>query len=236
MTNADRFIDIYNNIETFLNKGKNIDGSYEGFVKKLRDSKHFIIKQNLEKLSDYAKLRNVIVHSPRTLNEKIIAQPTDEVVQDFELIYLKISTPIKVIPKFQFIVDGIDEDDKIDCILKTMREKSFSQFPVYDKQGYVKELISTNTISRWLAKNIENGDIIIESPKAQDLLSSIEFEKNYKFIPKDCDVYTAYQYFMDQIEKNNRNLDVLFITNSGKREEKLLGLITIEDIAAIAQK
>lgn len=178
----------------------------------------------------------MLVHSPKLSKKKILAQPIDEVVQDFESIYIKISAPLKVIPKFQFLVHGINEEDKIDDILKIMRIGSFSQFPVYDKEGYVKELISTNTISRWLAKNIENGDIVIESPKAQNLLSSIEFKQNYKFISKDSDIYTAYQYFIDQIEKYNRNLDVLFITNSGKREEKLLGLITIEDIAAIVSK
>ena len=117
-----------------------------------------------------------------------------------------------------------------------MKDESFSQFPVFDKDGYVIELINTNTISRWLAENIENGEIVIESPKAKDLLGSIEFEKNYKFISKNCDIYTAYQYFIDQIEKTKRNLDVLFITENGKEKEKLLGLITIEDIADIVYK
>ncbi|AJH14520.1 CBS domain-containing protein [Myroides profundi] len=233
MTNAEKFIDIYNQLDAFLTSKRNDGDKYVDYSKKVRESNDPLIKKNLDKLLSYGKLRNAISHTPRGKNEQIIAQPNDEAIIDFELLYHKILNPQKVIPNFQFKVEGTTEEETIDRILKVMKDRSFSQFPVFDKDGYVIELINTNTISRWLADNIINGEIVIESPKAKDLLGSIEFEKNYKFISRNCDIYTAYQYFIDQIEKTKRNLDVLFITENGEEKEKPLGLITIEDIANI---
>jgi CBS domain-containing protein len=112
-----------------------------------------------------------------------------------------------------------------------MKEKSFSQFPVFDDNGKVIEIINTNTITRWLGKNIVNNEIITENPKICQLFDDIEFSKNYLFIKRDLDIYSAYNLFVKHIEQHSRNLDVLFITATGRENEKLLGLITIEDIA-----
>jgi CBS domain-containing protein len=136
-----------------------------------------------------------------------------------------------VIPLFQFDVIGRRSEDKLDGILKVMKEKSFSQFPVFDDNGKVIEIINTNTITRWLGKNIVNNEIITENPKICQLFDDIEFSKNYLFIKRDLDIYSAYNLFVKHIEQHSRNLDVLFITATGRENEKLLGLITIEDIA-----
>ena len=56
------------------------------------------------------------------------------------------------------------------------------------------------------------------------------------FFTKNTSVFEAFDLFMEHIIKTKRNLDVLFITNSGKQNEKLLGLITIEDIAPVIRK
>lgn len=229
MNNAERFIDVYNNIDKLL---KDIDKEeYQSFTSKIRTSKNPIINAFKEKLIDYGELRNAIVHNPK-IGGKFIAEPLTEVVEDFEKILNKLQNPKKVIPLFQFKVIGGNTNDKLDGILKIMKEMSFSQFPVFDSNGCVIEIINTNTISRWLGRNIVNDEIMVENPKLEELLDDIEFKKNYKFIARDCDIYNAYNLFIKQIEQKNRNLDAIFITNSGNENEKLLGLIVIEDIAA----
>jgi len=103
---------------------------------------------------------------------------------------------------------------------------------VIDEKGNVYELINNNTISRWLASQLEdNGTIMIENVKVSDMLSEIEYKSNYIFISRNTSIYEAYDLFIDQINNKQRNLDVLFITQNGKSHEHLLGLITIEDIA-----
>ena len=113
-----------------------------------------------------------------------------------------------------------------------MRENSFSQFPIFNIDGSVEEIITTNTISRWLSSNIEpNGTIIIENVKVESMLNEIEYKENFKFISRDASIFDAYDLFLNHINSQGFNLDAIFITHSGKKNEKLLGLITIVDIA-----
>ncbi|MBN1185140.1 MAG: hypothetical protein JXB49_22835 [Bacteroidales bacterium] len=63
-------------------------------------------------------------------------------------------------------------------------------------------------------------------------MDEIEFRDNYKFIPRNTSIYIAYDLFIEHINTFKRNLDALFITSKGKREEILLGLVTIDDVAA----
>jgi predicted transcriptional regulator len=228
MSNAEKFIDIYNRIDKHL---KNDDNeTHESFANKIRKSSNPIIKQKKEKLISFGELRNAIVHNSK-IGERYIAEPLEEIVDEFEEILKILKCPPKVFPLFSAEIVGAKKNDKLDQMLKIMREKSFSQFPIFNDDENVIEIINTNTISRWLGENIIDDEIMMENPKISDLVESIEFKKNYKYISKDCDIYSAYDLFVKQIEKQKRNLDVLFITHSGNEREKLLGLITIEDIA-----
>jgi predicted transcriptional regulator len=230
MTNSDKFLDYYNRIDSFLKKEGGYD-SYVTFAQKVKSTKNKAVIRFKDELISLGELRNAIVHNPK-IGNKTIAEPHETTVDRIEVLYLTISNPKKVIPEFQFEVLGAKEDDFINDILIKLKKHSFSQFPVFDSNNQVCELINTNTISRWLSSKLEdNGTIIIDNIKVKDFLSEIEFTNNYKFISRNTSIYEAYDMFNSQINTKKRNLDVLFITNSGNIKEKLLGLITIEDIA-----
>jgi predicted transcriptional regulator len=228
--NSDDFLDYYNKIDSFLKKIEGYE-TYVSFSQKVKNTSNKVVKLNKDELLSFGELRNAIVHNPKFGNQAI-AEPHDEIVFKIKELHEKITNPKKVIPEFQFEVLGARENDFVNDILIKMRNKSFSQFPVFNLENNVIELINTNTISRWLSIKLEeNGTIMTENIKVADLINEIEFQKNYKFISRNTSVYEAYDLFINQINTKNRNLDVLFITNSGKETEKLLGLITIEDIA-----
>jgi len=173
------------------------------------------------------------VHSPKLDEREIaIAEPHDVTVAKIVKICQDIVNPRKVLPAFQFNVLGAEKGDYINDILKQMRENSFSQFPIFNSEGAVEEIITTNTISRWLSSKIEpNGTIIIENVKVECMLNEIEYKENFKFISRDASIFDAYDVFLNHINSQGFNLDAIFITHSGKKNEKLLGLITIVDIA-----
>jgi predicted transcriptional regulator len=173
----------------------------------------------------------VIVHSPK-IGESTIAEPSGETVKNIENICNSLMNPKKVIPLFQCQVMGAMKGDFINSILKEMKNKSFSQFPVVDENGYVTELITNNTICRWVEANIESeGTLVVENVKVETLLHEIEYNNNYKFVSRDCTVIDVYDLFTNTIEEKEHNLDAVFITQNGKKNEKLLGIICIEDIA-----
>ena len=232
MTNSEIFLDTYNRIDNYLKKADSHDSNVN-FAQKVKISKNKVVKRFKEELISFGELRNAIVHNPR-IGKKAIAEPHESTVFRISELYKNITNPKKVIPEFQFEVLGAKKMDFINDILIEMKKKSFSQFPIFDENGFVCELINNNTISRWLSSQLdENGTIIIDNVKVVDLMPEIEFKENYKFISRNTSIYEAYDLFINQISKKQRNLDVIFITQNGKLTEKLLGLITIEDIASL---
>lgn len=229
--NSDDFLNYYNLIDVYLRKTGNL-GPEVTFSQKVKTSPNNVVKRYKDELLSLGELRNAIIHNPK-IGNKVIAEPHEETVIRIKELYEKITNPKKVIPEFQFEILGAKEDDYLNDILVEMRRKSFSQFPIFNKENVVIELINTNTISRWLSAQIEdNGTIMVEKIRVKDLIPEIEFRNNYKFISRDKSIYDAYDLFVNHVNSEKRNLDVLFITTSGKNSEKLLGLITIEDIAA----
>ncbi|MBH0064166.1 CBS domain-containing protein [Psychrobacter sp. SZ93C1] len=232
MNNSEKFLEIYNNLDQYLKKEIRAD-DYVSYTNKVKNSKNTVVNRFKDELLSFGTLRNAIVHNPK-IDNKAIAEPHDRTVERFNEIYETINNPKKVIPTFQFDVLGANKDDYINDILKQMKQKSFSQFPVLDSNEAIIELINNNTISRWLASEIdENGTIIVDGVTVEKLIPEIEFKRNYKFISRDTSIYKAYDLFLNHINEKERNLDVLFITHNGKETEKLLGLITISDLAPL---
>lgn len=232
MNKSEEFVDIFNKLEQHLSKNSKKD-TYITFSRKVIDSNNQIVKKYKDELLSLAALRNAIVHSPK-IGGKPIAEPHESTVRRMNELFMKISKPQRVYPLFKFDVIGAQEEDYINDILITMKTNSFSQFPIYNEDDTVLELISTNTISRWLSSKIEaEGSFLMENVKVKDFIPEVEYVNNYRFIAQDKTVDDAYQMFINQINNNKRNLDAVFITKNGKSSEKLVGLITIEDIANI---
>lgn len=232
MNNSEYFLETYNKLDQYLKKEIRSE-DYVSYANKVKDSKNIVVNRFKDELLSFGTLRNAIVHNPKVDN-KVIAEPHDRTVERFNEIYEMITNPKKVIPTFQFNVLGAHKDDYINGILKEMKQKSFSQFPVFDSDDTVIELINNNTISRWLASEVDdNGTIIIDGVTVEKLIPEIEFKRNYKFISRETSIYKAYDLFLNHINEKGRNLDVLFITHNGKETEKLLGLITISDLALL---
>ena len=232
MNNSESFLETYNNLDQHLKKEVRAD-DYVSYANKVKDSKNIVVNRFKDELLSFGTLRNAIVHNPK-IDNKTIAEPHDSTVLRFNEIYQMITNPKKVIPTFQFDVVGAHKDDYINNILKKMKRKSFSQFPVFDSNQTIIELINNNTISRWLASEIdENGTIIIDGVTVEKLIPEIELKGNYKFISRNTSIYEAYDLFLNHINEKERNLDVLFITHNGRETEKLLGLITISDLAPL---
>lgn len=230
MKNSDKFVDYYNKIDAFLE----LDGGlrhHESFTKKVRTSKNKIVHRFKDELVSMGELRNAIVHNPR-IGEEAIAEPHQSVVDRIEKIFEELTNPEKIAPKFEFKVIGTNEEEELGALLKLMKQRSISQVPVYDEKRRVKELLNTNTIARWLAKQI-NGEegVVVGTTKIKELIPEIEHRKNYQFVAKKSTIYEAYDIFVDHIHRQKRNPDALFITEKGRPDEKILGMLTIQDIA-----
>ena len=110
-----------------------------------------------------------------------------------------------------------------------MAENTFTHVPVV-KNGIFQWLLSESVFVQWLSEVIEKGEIITEATSVSQL-------RNYMFLSREADVYQIKEEFervtRERKDRNFKRLGVIFISNSGKPTEKILGLITAWDIGKI---
>jgi hypothetical protein len=230
ITNAQRFLDLYNELDKLFAKELN-QVDYVPFSQRIKDlfPRNSIVRNYKDDLFQLGNLRNAITHQSK--GGVPIAEPFEETVQLIQKILDDFKNPKRVIPAFQFEVFSVTTDTPLIELLKEMKEKDFSQAPILDMNGKVIEVISTNTISRWLYAENENQLIDLTSSKISDLIPHIETPNNYGLISRNTTVYEAAENYLRKSKDKKSQLDCMIITQNGKASEKLMRIVCIEDIA-----
>lgn len=229
--NSDRFIFAFNRIEKSMEKVSGLS-SYISFQRLIDKSKHLnaVIRKFERDLRECGDLRNAIVHN-RTDSEYAIAEPHDDIVELIEYIDRELSKPVTVGDRFLRKVHILQATDTLAYGLKLIREKKFNQIPIYQRNKFIG-LVTATGITYWLADNMTDEKISREMPTLLDIYSHEKQKNTYRFIRMDLSVYEAEEYFKKSVAEGKR-LEALLITESGRPEEKLLGIITPLDLMKI---
>ncbi|MDN7245025.1 CBS domain-containing protein [Planococcus shenhongbingii] len=229
--NSARFIVAFNKIEKTL---KEIIGgaSYLTFFKAIDLAKkdNATVRKYEDDLREFADLRNAIVHH-RTAAEYVIAEPHLEVVELIEHIELLLSQPVTVGTMFARTVHTFDATDSLAKVLRIVKVRNFMQLPIYREEEFIG-LITAAGIARWLAQTVEEKIISREMITMNDILKHEKDGKNHRFIASNTSVYEAEEIFKQSVMEGGR-LEALLITRTGKKEEKLTGIITPIDLIKI---
>ncbi len=230
--NSRRFIEAYKTIEMYLRKAGNIPDDFS-FSKALNEKAEHdrLLRPYRSKLLEYAKLRNVIVHS-RTPDGAAIAEPHDSVVEEIESIARMLLDPPKITSlKGGEKVTTIEAKDPIGKALEIIKEKSFSQIPVYSGKEY-RGLLTTNAVARWMASASEKERAFIYDCPVERVLSYAEENEDVRFVRGSTNLFEVLEAFGKAGESGKR-LEAILVTDSGKRDEKPTRIITIWDIPEI---
>lgn len=228
-----KFISDFNELAEVFNIRKD---SYQdefliGFDKFLHNKNGFDNDKFRAEVRDINHVRNVIVHDYKDLKSPVI--PSDLLCKKLEFILQQFKNP----PKWDSIairdIYSCSEDDQISDVIKEMAENTFTHVPVV-KDGIFQWLLSESLYIQWI-KDIyakENCLLSTES-KVSELKKYLNnINDDYKFLPRDTDIYTITEKFEKAIKEKKR-LGVIFITQSGKETEKILGLITAWDLGKV---
>ena len=221
----ERFQTAYNSVDHDLRKLSGADKTIP-FSKLIKDyASRYPRWREYEFLSKVGDLRNVVVHQ-REGKDEYYSVPVPSVVEKLERIRDQFRTPKKVLPKFQKEVVTVQAEDALSGVLKSIKEKELSQFPVYQNGCYIG-LLTENGITRWLAKYSVSKDTIIDfqDETVKDSLSMEEQRQNCQFISRNTTVQDAEDYFV-----RNTMLEALLITETGKNDQTLMGIITRWDV------
>lgn len=234
MKNSERFLNAFAAIEKYLRNKCSLD-QWETFSRLLDVASKSMpeIRRYKDDLREYGELRNAIVHDNRG-DGYVIAEPNTAAVESIEKIRDLIKKPPVAFPLFQSTVLSHDINDLIGSALKEMTEKTFSQIPVLSN-GKFKALLTTDTISRWLGSNVEDDIFSLKETTIGHVLKFTEDPDNFHFVSKKITLFGVLAFF-DDYEKQGIRLDALLITDSGKQNEKIIGIITVSDLPKLLRE
>lgn len=226
MNNSEQFLKTFNEIERLLKDIVNLNDylSFVDLAKKASISNP-VVRQWLNDLKQHASLRNAIVH---TSDNRFLAEPYDETVHNLKLILEQIKNPPKVNKFFYPNILKCNTTDKVHEILIKMKQNNFSQIPVYREDEFVA-LLTTDTIARWVGEELKKHELVLDDNLVENVLEHAETNQNYDIVSRDKLLVEV----IDIFEKNyssGKNLSAILITHNGKKNQKLLGIITPFDI------
>lgn len=228
---SERFLAAYNELDEHMRRtmGQDNNMSHSYMVRDMAHKSKFFAHFK-EDLLWYADLRNVLVHNPYIKNADPIAEPHIKIVEKYEMIKdsvihppraLTVAVPVQDIYKTNFSADAIE-------VMNIMTEKGFSHVPVIEDEKLVG-VFSENSILNYLVSN--NGGIS-NNATIKDFTEFIPLgghnSELFDFVERDMLLDDVQQMFEDSV-KNHHRLGVVFVTENGKEDEKLLGLITAWD-------
>jgi predicted transcriptional regulator len=108
-----------------------------------------------------------------------------------------------------------------------MHDGSFSQLPVYSNNTLVG-LLTAETVARWLAAELAEGQGILEEKPVHDVMKHEEGTHSHVVMGRNATVDDALFEF-DNHMHSGRMLDAIILTHNGNKRERPLGIVTPTD-------
>ena len=177
------------------------------------------------------KIRNLLSHGECKVEGKVAIEINENIIEKLKEIISLLENPPLVASRYITEMFVVDLEEKLEKLIKTMNEKKISHVPVLDKDKKLVGVFSENTIFSKLSEDeiIEIG----KEYKVKDYEKYIKLENHsseyFDFIKRNEELASAQNLFNKSIKKDKK-LVMLFVTENGKKTEKILGIITPWDL------
>ncbi|RFU64864.1 CBS domain-containing protein [Peribacillus glennii] len=188
---------------------------------------HAFIRYYEHDLSQFAKLRNAIVH------EKIeegfyIAEPHLEIINKIESIADEFEKPASALSIATKPVTYFQETDMLSEVLAAIKKESLSQFPVYKSNGEYAWLLTSAEIVKYLAEHFSNENMNLKQVKVGELYNG-RIKHHVVFVSQDSSLFEIEDIF-EEYHAKNQKIEAILITKTGSDKEKPNGIITSWDL------
>lgn len=177
------------------------------------------------------KIRNLLSHGECKVEGKTAIEINENIIEKLKEIISLLENPPLVASRYITEMFVVDLEEELENLIKTMNEKKISHVPVLDKDKKLVGVFSENTIFSKLSEDeiIEIG----KEYKVKDYEKYIKLENHsseyFDFIKRNEELASAQNLFNKSIKKDKK-LVMLFVTENGKKTEKILGIITPWDL------
>ena len=234
-TNASKFLAAFNELEAYMRHALNLDDHvpHTKLVSEMAKKNKIFLKKK-EDLISFNDLRNAIVHNPKKKEFDPIAEPHDNIVKFYVELLNEVTKPpvaLKTIAVCAKDIYTISMDDIALNVIKDMNKYTYTHVPVIE-EGNLIGVFSENTIFSYIASN---EDVLVEKDApVREFSNFIPLDKHereyFEFISKDALIIDIEEKFQKGL-KDKKRLATIFITETGSKKEKLLGLVTAWDLA-----
>ena len=228
--NSMRFIKAYNMIDNALRVQGDMKRSisYTEAVHRAART-NGIVKKYEDELVDYGRLRNAIVHSSN--EDYVIAEPHDDVVENYEKIAQMICTPPLALNTVAFKnVVTLNHDMILKDVMEYIYKSGYSSVPIYKDNMLVGVANASKILQKLGNKIYEKKDIneYIETTTIEEVVKDLREENFYTIVDEKVTLDTVLRLFTE-----NRKLLLILITKNGSLLEKPMGLVAVSDIMDI---
>jgi predicted transcriptional regulator len=228
MERVDEFILLFNQIEHFFTEHvKPVN-----FIpfKRLIDivaADNAAVKMHSSSLRKFAMLRNAILHD-ENYPHHIVAVPSDETLKKFKKIARDILTPLKLGQIVESDIVCFSLNDFLHTTIEYMGKYDFSQIIARGHDGNLK-MITSEGIMWWLANQIHENEIRIDTVRLADLLS-FEPPDSFTIMSSENSIFDAAEAFKDSVHINSNRLYAILVMAHGDDGMNPKGIITPWDL------
>lgn len=228
MAQVIEFLDLYKQLEDALEE------KYEGVKRKYSSVvMEFYKSANSEKVRNELdicrEIRNLLTHNANIGGLPVVA-PSAPIIEKLKGIIDFVKKPPLAM---DYAVKGsgimtASLNQKVLRLMSVMDKNGFSHAPVM-KNGVFHGVFSAGTIFQYI---LYGGREITENTTVEDLSAHLPInahKENYAFVARNSDFFEVREKFDKPIAKNQR-ISVVFITENGKENERLLGMIVPSDV------
>ena len=228
MNNVEKFRELFIEFEKETKKRVgNEDSTLSDCIKTLRKERRDPYCSEEFFIDFCRELRNINFHEKND-NYYFI---TDATLRKLEKVIDEVKHPFNVYSKSTKNIYSMTINDKVLKTMNDMNEKVYTHIPIYSEDG--KSLIgvfSENSLFQYI---MENGIIDIDKNTTfSDIKECISLEKSkevVKFASRDELYNDVANSFIDEFKKGNK-LSCVMVTQNGKSNEKVIGILTAWDI------
>ena len=231
-TRAAEFLGLFNEVEQHLRTAldraqhESFSGLAAAYVERNR-----LPRTVLRDLRTFAELRNLLSHQPYYADQPI-AEPAAGVVEHLRSVrdlLLRPATVLAALGPRQ--VTAVRAGDSIRSVLELVRTLSYSQFPVYDDDGWAG-LITTNAIARWFARQLHDDQVSTGEETVAAVLGCSEEQDTAVHVRRTTTAGEAID-LLDRPLRTGARPAALVVTENGRPAETPLAVVVDQDLAAL---
>lgn len=226
---AQLFLDLYKQIEDELDdKYKNSRRHYSSVVFEfIKDYESAPVR---DKLDLCRHIRNLMAHSANMDGEPVVvpSEPVTRALQEVLDFVRRPPLAIEFATKGERVLKA-GANQKVLRVMELMEKNGYSHVPVM-KENRFYGVFSVGSVFRYLLKN--GGKGVTPETTIRDMRGYLAVEEhieNYEFVPATATYIYVRQRF-EQVRAKNKRVSVIFITQDGKPDQPLLGMLTPWDV------